>query len=197
MSDALQNPEGLRERKRRQTLQRISEVGMELFLAKGYEATTLDEIAAAAGISRRTFFHYFKSKDEIVLAYLGRHADALKVLVLESSSAGAPLDVVRDALLRLTARYEASQMIAISRLIRESGALRARRHASYLQLEQAGFEGLCELWPGKARRDRLRLVAMASIGALRLATEAWNQQEGKRPLARYIEDAFEGLKAEI
>ncbi len=38
---------------------------MKSFLAKGYQETTLDEIAAAAGISRRTFFYYFKSKNEI------------------------------------------------------------------------------------------------------------------------------------
>ncbi len=60
--------QGVRERKRRETLQRITDAGIRLFVEKGYEATTLDEIAAAAGISRRTFFYYFKSKDEILLS---------------------------------------------------------------------------------------------------------------------------------
>ena len=73
--------EGLRERKRRQTLQRIAEVGLRLFLAKGYEATTLEEIAAAADIARRTFFYYFKSKDGILLAYQAGFADALKAAI--------------------------------------------------------------------------------------------------------------------
>ena len=45
-------PEGLRERKRRETSRRIAETGLKLFLKNGYENTTLDEIAAAAGISR-------------------------------------------------------------------------------------------------------------------------------------------------
>ena len=48
---------GLRERKRRETLHRIAEQGLKLFLSNGYEATTLDAIAKAAGISRRTFFY--------------------------------------------------------------------------------------------------------------------------------------------
>ncbi len=61
--------EGLRERKRRETLHRIAEQGLKLFLSNGYEATTLDAIAEAAGISRRTFFYYFKSKEEILLAW--------------------------------------------------------------------------------------------------------------------------------
>src|SRR5437899_1559960 len=95
MQDVLPKTEGLRERNRRQTLQRIAEVGIELFLAKGYDATTLDEIAAAAGISRRTFFYYFRSKDDILLAHLASYADALKATILESASAGEPIDVMR------------------------------------------------------------------------------------------------------
>ena len=53
---------GLRERKKRETLQRITETGLKLFVENGYEATTLEAIAAEASIARRTFFYYFKSK---------------------------------------------------------------------------------------------------------------------------------------
>src|SRR6187402_3151043 len=60
---------GLRARKREQTRERLTRVAMELFLANGFEATTLDDIAAAAEISRRSFFHYFASKEDVVLAW--------------------------------------------------------------------------------------------------------------------------------
>ncbi len=46
-----------RERKRKQTAQRIAETGVRMFVEKGFEETTLDAIAEAAGIARRTFFH--------------------------------------------------------------------------------------------------------------------------------------------
>jgi AcrR family transcriptional regulator len=197
MPNVLQKTEGLRERNRRQTLQRIAEVGVELFLAQGYEATTLDEIAAAAGISRRTFFYYFKSKDDILLAHIDGYADALKASVLEHSSGEAPLEVVREALLKLSTRFQLPRTIAIARLIGQSEALRASRQRGYLRREHAVYEALCELWPAKERRDRLRLVAMASIGALRIAVDAWLEQDGKRPLAKYLRDAFDNLKAEI
>jgi AcrR family transcriptional regulator len=197
MQNALPKSEGLRERNRRQTLQRIAEVGVELFLAKGYEATTLDEIAAAAGISRRTFFYYFKAKDDILLAHLGGYPDALKAAVLESASVGAPVDVVRDALLKLSIRFQSSRTIAIARLIRQNDTLRASRHSRDLELERVLHEALCELWPAKQRREGLRLLAMASLGAMRLAVDAWIEQDGKRPLAKYIQDAFKNLKAEI
>ena len=197
MLDIPPKQEGLRERKRRETLARISETGLELFLAKGYEATTLDEIAAAAGISRRTFFHYFESKDELLLAYVGGYADALKALVLESASAGEPIDVVRDALVKLSSRFNERKMIATTRLMRENEVLRARNQAQHLKFEQAVTDGLSELWPRKDRRDRLRIVAMVAMGALRLAVDAWLEQDGKRPLVKHIEDVFRNLKAEI
>jgi AcrR family transcriptional regulator len=197
MQDADQKLEGLRERKRRQTRQRIAEVGVKSFLAKGYEATTLDDIAAAAGISRRTFFHYFKSKDEILLAQIGSYADSIRISVIESATAGEPLDVARAALLKVVNGFHEPQMIAIARLMRESGALRNRRNASYLLFEQTLHEGLRELWPGKERRDRLRLAAMIAIGVLRLSTETWLQQDGKRPLATCFQETFENLRAEI
>ncbi|MFA6140743.1 MAG: helix-turn-helix domain-containing protein [Hyphomicrobium sp.] len=197
MHDAAAKSEGLRERKRRQTLQRISEVGLEFFIAKGYEATTLDEIAAAAGISRRTFFYYFDSKEDILLAYVGGFADALKALVIENASAGAPLDIVRDAVLKLVAPHRESQMLATARIVRQSETLRARNLRTFQQLEQAVLEGLCELWPKKENRERWRLVAMISMGALRLASDSWNEQDGKRPLAKYVQEVFKRLKAEI
>lgn len=189
--------EGLRERNRRETLQRIADVGMELFLANGFEATTLDEIAAAAGISRRTFFYYFKSKDDILLAHVAGYDDALKTSIRDHAAAGAPIDVVREAVLDMSARFQTARTVAISRLIRESEVLSSRRHRNELHREQVIFDMLCELWPAKDRRDRLRLVAMASSGALRIAVDAWLEQGGKRQLTKYVQDAFANLKAAI
>ena len=186
--------EGLRERNRRATLQRIADVGMELFLANGFDATTLDEVAAAAGISRRTFFYYFRSKDDILLA---RYDDALRASIRDHTSAGEPIDVVREALLEMSARFQTSRTVAISRLIRESEVLSSRKHRNDLHREQVVYETLCELWPGKDRRDRLRLVAMAASGALRIAVDAWLEQGGKRQLTKYVQDAFANLKAAI
>jgi AcrR family transcriptional regulator len=62
MKSAPAKKNGLRARKRRETRQRIAETGLKLFVRKGYDATTLEAIAAAAGISARTFFYYFKTK---------------------------------------------------------------------------------------------------------------------------------------
>jgi len=188
--------EGLRERKRRETHQRIAEVGQRLFLTDGYDATTLDAIAAEAGISRRTFFSYFKSKDDIILYWQQADSAELFAELRASSPDMAPLDAVRDVMMRRIARYTSEQMTAVDKLMRSSESLLARKQAYYGQQEQALFETLCEIWRQPGRRSELRLVAMASIGAMRLALQAWREQDGERaPVAQFLGEAFERLKS--
>jgi AcrR family transcriptional regulator len=198
MDSASPKKEGRRERKRLETLRRIAETGLKLFIAHGYEGTTLEVIAEAAGISRRTFFYYFKSKEEVLLAWQGSgFLDALRPAMLEESPHQAPLDAVRHCLLKLISRYETKESIIVDRLLRSTEALRARKQAVYVDMEQALLGAMCELWPEPKRRTSLRIVAMISIGAMRLAMETWRQENGKRPLAKYLRESFATLKAEI
>jgi AcrR family transcriptional regulator len=189
--------EGLRERKRRETLQRIAETGLKLFVANGYEETTLDAIAEAAGISRRTIFYYFKSKEEILLAYQSGSVEIIRNAVLQESTDHAPLDAVMNALLKLASQYKSDDLIVIDRLLRSTEQLRASKQAKYVQQEQAVFEALCQLWPQAKRRNALRLVAMVSMGALRLAIDSWAQSGGKQSAEKHLREAFAELRTEI
>jgi AcrR family transcriptional regulator len=198
MDSASPKKEGRRERKRLETLRRIAETGLKLFIAHGYEGTTLEAIAAAAGISRRTFFYYFKSKEEVLLAWQGSgFVEALRPAMLEESPHQAPLDAVHHCLLKLISRYETKESIIVDRLLRSTEALRARKQAVYVDMEQALLGAMCELWPEPKRRASLQIVAMVSIGAMRLAMETWRQENGKRSLAKYLRESFATLKAEI
>ena len=198
MDSASPKKEGRRERKRLETLRRIAETGLKLFIAHGYEGTTLEAIAAAAGISRRTFFYYFKSKEEVLLAWQGSgFVEPLRPAMLEESPHQAPLDAVRHCLLKLISRYENKESIIVDHLLRSTEALRARKQAVYVDMEQALLGAMCELWPEPKRRASLQIVAMVSIGAMRLAMETWRQENGKRPLAKYLRESFATLKAEI
>ncbi len=189
--------EGLRERKRRQTRQRIAETGLKLFTANGYEATTLDAITQASGISRRTFFYYFKSKEEILLAWQSGLPDTFRAAVFAESADQPPLDATRNALLKLAVQFKSEQAVSIGRILRSNELLRASNQAKYLQMEQAAFEALCERWPQARRRKALRIVAMVSVGALRLAIDTWVDEEGRKPLVKCLNETFASLQAEL
>jgi len=190
--------EGLRERKRHETRQRIAEAGQRLFLANGYESTTLDAIAAEAGISRRTFFSYFKSKDDIILFWQQADSASLYADLLKTSPDVPPLDAVLDVMVKHIARYTTEQMTAVDTLMRSSESLLARKQAYYAEQELVLFNTLCEVWRQPERRAALRMVAMVSIGAMRLALQAWRDQPGpRRPVAKFLREAFDSLRSEF
>ena len=190
--------EALLSPKRRETRQRIAETALRLFLANGYENTTLDAIALEAGISRRTFFSHFKSKEDILFVWQSEAWRALWKDLLTVSPDEHPLDAVRDLFIRHLAHYANDQMRAIDRLLRSSESLRARKQFAYAEHEQALFATLCEVWRHPQQRPILRMVAMASIGAVRLSLEVWSQQETtNQSLADVLREAFANLKLAI
>lgn len=189
--------EGLRQRKRRETLQRITDAGICLFIDKGYEATTIDEITAAAGISRRTFFYYFKSKDDILLSLQSGMGAMIADAVRSAPEGKRPLDAIRDAAVAICASVPTDDMIIIDRLMRSSDAVQARKQVSYVQHEQSLFAALRERWPERSSEMALRLVAMVAIGAIRLSTEIFNAEGGSRPIEAVLREAFGALELEI
>jgi AcrR family transcriptional regulator len=191
MKGTSERPRGLRERKRRETSERIVEKGLKLFVRDGYEATTLDAISAAAGISRRTFFYYFKSKEDVLLAaHDSGFREALRPAMLDESPDQAPLEAVQKCLIKLASRYETKESIVFDRLMESTEALRARKEAVFVETEQILFDAMCELWPSPGRRDGLRLVAMVAMGTLRLALDKWKQNDAAHPLAYYLRQGF-------
>jgi AcrR family transcriptional regulator len=189
--------EGLRARKRRETRLRIIEAGIRLFIDRGYEAATLDEIAAAAGISRRSFFHYFRSKDEILLSLQASMGERIASAVRAAPPGPRPIETVRDAIAAIVATYPAEEMIAIDRIMRSSAAVQARKQASYVEHEATLLAALRERWPEPERAAGLRLVALLAIGAVRLATDTLSREGGARPLDVLVCEAFEALEAEV
>ena len=188
---APEQPQGLRERKRQETFERIIEKGLKLFVKNGYEATTLDAIAAAAGISRRTIFYYFKSKEDVLLAARDSgFREALRPAMLDEPPDQAPLDAVQKCLIKLASRHETKESVVFDRLMESTEALRARKEAVFVETEQILFDAMCALWPSPGRRDGLRLVAMVAMGTLRLALDKWKQNDAAHPLAYYIRQGF-------
>ncbi|MDG4668041.1 helix-turn-helix domain-containing protein [Mycobacterium sp. 236(2023)] len=186
---------GIREAKRHETFSRIAATALHLFQQNGYEATTLDDIAAAAGISRRTFFYYFRSKDEILLTWHGTGvlSGALGPSMLHESPEQTPLEAARHCLVDLAARYETDESKTVDKIMRSDESLRRRKVAVLLTMEEALFESMCALWPEPKRRPELRATAMIAIGALRLSLDDWRDTDARHPLAHYIAANFASI----
>jgi AcrR family transcriptional regulator len=92
--------EGLRERKKRKTRQRISDVAIGLFVERGFERVTIAEVAEAAEVSVNTVYNYFQSKEDLVLppdeASPRRLADIVRQRAPGESAAGAVLAHLRE-----------------------------------------------------------------------------------------------------
>ncbi|MEU5429830.1 TetR family transcriptional regulator [Streptomyces olivoreticuli] len=117
---------------------KLAAAAMELFATKGYEATTVDEIAATAGVARRTFFRHFRSKEEAIFP---DHDDTLVRAegVLDAAPPHEnPLDTVCRGIKEVMRMYAASPAVSVERyrLTREVPALREREIASVARYER-------------------------------------------------------------
>jgi AcrR family transcriptional regulator len=159
---------GLRERKKQRTRRALIEAALRLFDEKGFEETTLAEIAAQADVSTRTFFSYFASKEDVL--FYG--AEARVELAVATMATRKPDEPVIDVLLRVINQsfeyvtsnedYTFEETALRARLLQTEPALQARALVllfdSQLRLATALHE---------AFRDRLTLAeAGAAVGAL-------------------------------
>ena len=187
---ATDSPEGLRNRKKRQTRERIAQVGLQLCLEQGFEQTTLDEIADAADISRRTFFHHYQSKEELLKAWEGwDRVESVRDVLRKESNQQPPADAVRHCLMKMAVLREAPDALAIDRLMRSTEGLWARKQLAYLRVETLLAETLTELYPRRSPRS-LRLVAMIAVGLWRLAQDAWHEDDGRHPFAEHLRKQY-------
>lgn len=198
METMIARKEGLRERKRRETRQRLAEVGLRFFVENGYEATTLEAIAIEAGISPRTFFYYFKTKDELLQFWHRRgFLDALGPELLRESREQRPLTAIRNCLLKLAPRYDTENSVIVDRILNSTESLRLRKQAIFTALEETLVAALSEMWPEPDKLASHRIAAMIATGAVRLAMEERRQDSKNRSLAVHAKKAFARVDEQI
>lgn len=184
---------GLRERKKAETRAAIQQHALRLFLAKGYDATTVEEIAAAANVSHMTFFRYFPSKHAVVES--DDYDDTMAVMIRARPAGEPPLTAIRQALvtaMRAMPAEERSTVRARTRLIMGVPALRARQVESQRTTRELFAAAIGDREAGLARFDRLVLAA-AAVGALVVAIEEWADAPDDADLADFVDRAFEAL----
>ena len=120
---------------------------LRLFAEQGYEATTVDEIAETAGISRRTFFRQFRSKEDVVFA---DHEEQLaRAQAYLAAAQGDPWDAVREAVVGIFERFTETRELAARRyrVVRQVPALRDREIVTVFRYERLFTDYLRDRMP--------------------------------------------------
>ncbi|MEU9982508.1 TetR family transcriptional regulator [Streptomyces sp. NPDC050856] len=170
---------GLRERKKQQTYQAISDAAIALFLARGFDQVPVAEVAAAAGVSKPTLFRYFPAKEDLALHRFADHRDEAARVVAGRPAGRSPLGALHrhflDGLARrdpVTGLNDDPDVLAFHRLLYGTPSLVARLYAYQGASERALAEALGGGLP--ARLAAGQIVAVQRI----LAEENWRRIEG-------------------
>lgn len=162
------SPSTLRERKRAQTRARIIAAGVDLFATRGYDETTVADIAAAAEIGTRTFFGYFESKDALLF---GAGSDRTDIAIATIEAASPSEEPARVLLEALDAASKASEEDFLSerallrlRLVDSVPAVRARGAQEQLTAIRVIAEALAAKFT-KLDAARAAGIAGAFVGA--------------------------------
>jgi AcrR family transcriptional regulator len=173
---------------------RLEMAGLELYLERGYEQTTVAEIAKRAGLTERTFFRHFADKREVLF---GGSASLQELLV--STVAGAPalthpLDVVALAIEAAAARLQERRDYAQKRnaVIAANTELRERELIKLASLASAIAE---ELRRRGVKDPAASLTAEAGIAVFKVAFETWIDAGNEREFTKIIGDSIDALKA--
>jgi AcrR family transcriptional regulator len=163
----------LRDRNRQRAREDLLDAGARLFRAKGFDATTTTDIAAEAQVSRRTFFRYFPTKADVLVANWQEHAEALRASLAESSNAKLA-DAVCEALIVFADRVQAelgAGLDSVVRLYRDRAAGPAIARMM-LELEHHLSRVIARRTARSSNDFAVRLVANASVGVFRAAVRA-------------------------
>ncbi|MEV0650706.1 TetR family transcriptional regulator [Phytomonospora sp. NPDC050363] len=186
---------GLREKKKARTRRTIRENALRLFAAQGFDPTTVDQIADAAGVSPSTFFRYFATKEHLVV---DDASDPWMVEAAERLPEGvAPITGIRTAILAVMAEVDEPRddMLLATRLAFTEPALRAQR-MNHVFATQEAVAGVLTARLGRDPGDlEVATFAAAAVGAWGSALWAWAREEGRRPLADYVDRAMGFLEA--
>jgi AcrR family transcriptional regulator len=186
-------PTGLRERKKERTRAEIERVAMRLFLERGFDDVTVDEIGAAAEVSHRTFYRYFSSKEDLVLRDIREFLDEIQVAFDQRPGSEPVIESIRAVILQLAQTYEADADDDRQRvsLLLATPSLQHRRQEQLVAFETALVPLIAaRLSVDSADDMRPALIAACAGAALRVATESWIADDMKTKLAPKVEQAF-------
>ncbi|MFF4711145.1 TetR family transcriptional regulator [Streptomyces eurythermus] len=178
---------GLRERKKQRMYQDVSDIAVRLFLERGFDAVSVAEVAAAAGISKPTLFRYFPAKEDLVLHRIADHETEAARVVAGAADPVAALGrhfvAGLDRRDPVTGLNDHPEVLAFHRLLYGTPSLVARAYAHQERSEAA----LAEALGGDldARLAAGQIIAVQRV----LALENWRRIAAGEPVDRVAPEA--------
>jgi AcrR family transcriptional regulator len=184
---------GLRERKKQQTRAALVRAGLELFVERGYDETTLAEIAAAAGVSTRTIFAYFPGKEDILFSTMVTMRDALVAALAERPAGTDALATLREFI--LSSAHEKSELDhRLGEVIARDATLSSHKRARMAELQEVLAAAIADDL-GVGADDLRPQVAAASLTAAFEVLERQDRGEKKPPTPEEIVTAIDPIIA--
>lgn len=175
---------GLRERKKRRTRQAIVDAAVELFNERGYERTTVADIAAAADIAPRTFFAYFPSKEHVLFDDFDALLESMRERLDAREPGETAIDALREwilgSLARQSSSHEHERARCRQRVVGESQAVAAHERHLMARFEEALAQAVAKDLGSAPGDPRAAMVAAAAVAALQAIDE---QDKGQDPMA--------------
>jgi AcrR family transcriptional regulator len=180
-------------RKRQLVRDELAEAALRLLAWQGYESTTVEQIVAAAGVSRRTFFRYFESKDDVIVQFLGDVGVQLRAALAARPVEEPPAIALRHALSVLVdaCTSDPEKSVRLVKVMLDTPALRARfleRQAQW----QIGLAAELVSRSGVDARSDLRpsLAAAVALAAFGTALDRWASTDGVEDLAALTDETI-------
>jgi AcrR family transcriptional regulator len=191
-------PAGLRERNKLRRHEQITEAALRLFAERGFEGTTIDEIAAAADVSRRTFFRYFARKEDVIVDWKRRTADELRDALDARPPGEAPLEAVHRALATVAAGYGEQPELALGLMrVFESGP-DLRAGADYPAWDAVLTDGVARRAGVDPLRDPMpRLVVTVGFAVFSATVQSWAESGGSGHLLAQLDEGFAALRGVV
>jgi len=189
--------ESLRDRQRAQIRADIRRAAFRLFIERGYDAVTTEEIATAAGVSPRTFFRHVPTKEDLLLAPV-RHGGAEVVLLLEQRPiTESPDEALANAIITRTRSFdEADTEEWRDALLVAPDLLHKLRFHTPADRERATEIIAERMSTGPDADIRPGLLVQLAFAAADFAFQQWVRQSARRwPLDRYVVEALEAVKS--
>ncbi|GAA2104724.1 TetR family transcriptional regulator [Kitasatospora saccharophila] len=189
-------PLSLRERKKLKTRQTLRREALRLFTEQGWEATTVDQIAAAAEVSPSTFFRYFPVKEDLLLTdeYDPLMADAIRARPKDEPFLTSAREVLVGLVRRMLAEEERTELYERMRLASSVPSVRVRMLEGSGQPRGMLLDLLAERTGLDAGTLELRVTAAAISAALTETSLYWADHGGRDDLADLLDQALRSLQ---